>query len=225
MSCECCICIYFVIVYAHLNVWARAAGMVAERQGPPVAPCLLGVSEAYVLGIIAPGSFLVGLGAVIALRYYERHNPSSDSEVVDRQPENLDEDVYGAGVATLVRDSFSLIDGKGDLVLRISRLSTSLLLMVFVIALQVFVILQMQALVASRAVTEIRQIYGRYEFVMYGAEMSHVYLTPNGFPRGTQWPKINCWLIDVDGQLLKTIETLQFYCQRFHECLRTSLRR
>ena len=37
---------------------------------------------------------------------------------------------------------------------------------------------------ASRAVTEIRQIYGRYEFVMYGADMAHVYLTPNGFPRG-----------------------------------------
>ena len=120
----------------------------------------------------------------MALRYYERHNPSSDLENVERQPENLDEDVYGAGIATLVRDSFSLIDGKGDLVLRISRLSTSLLLMVFVIALQVFVILQMQSLVASRAVTEIRQIYGRYEFVMYGADMSHVYLTPNGFPRG-----------------------------------------
>eukprot|EP00438_Fugacium_kawagutii_P008871 Skav200653 [mRNA] locus=scaffold2539:144486:146393:+ [translate_table: standard] len=31
--------------------------------------------QAYVIGIIAPGSFLVGLGAVIALRYYERHNP------------------------------------------------------------------------------------------------------------------------------------------------------
>ncbi|CAK9091608.1 Uncharacterized protein SCF082_LOCUS43148 [Durusdinium trenchii] len=41
-----------------------------------------------------------------------------------------------------------------------------------------------EALVASRAVTEIRQIYGRYEFVMYGADVTHNYLTPNGFPRG-----------------------------------------
>ncbi|CAL1143974.1 unnamed protein product [Cladocopium goreaui] len=53
-----------------------------------------------------------------------------------------------------------------------------------VVFLQIFVISQMQALVASRAVTEIRQIYGRYEFVMYGADVTHNYLTPNGFPRG-----------------------------------------
>lgn len=163
----------------------RDHALAAEQPATPVKPPkpMFG-PEAYVLGIIAPGSFLLGLSVVVALRYYERHNPSSDLETVERQPENLDEDVYGAGVATLVRDSFSLVDGKGDLVLRISRLSSSLILMIFVIALQVFVILQMQSLVASRAVTEIRQIYGRYEFVMYGAEMSHVYLTPNGFPRG-----------------------------------------
>ncbi|CAJ1342000.1 unnamed protein product [Effrenium voratum] len=140
--------------------------------------------EAYVLGVIAPGTFLVGLAAVVALRHAERQYPSNDMEVVEREPENLDEDVYGAGVATLVRDAYSCVEGKGDIILRVSRLSSSLLLMVFVISLQVFVILQMQALVASRAVTEIRQIYGRYEFVMYGADMAHVYLTPNGFPRG-----------------------------------------
>ncbi|CAJ1425942.1 unnamed protein product [Effrenium voratum] len=93
-------------------------------------------------------------------------------------------DVYGAGIAALVRDSYSLVDGKGDLVLRVSRLMSSFLLMAFVVCLQIFVILQMQALVASRAVTEIRQIYGRYEFVMYGADVTHNYLTPNGFPRG-----------------------------------------
>lgn len=145
---------------------------------PPFGP------EAFVLGVLAPGSFLVGLAVVVALRHYERHYPSTDGELVERQPENLDEDVYGAGIATLVRDTYSVVEGKGDLLLRVSRFSSSLLLMLFVISLQVFIILQMKTLVASRAVTEIRQIYGRYEFVMYGAEMSHIYLTPNGFPRG-----------------------------------------
>ena len=158
-----------------------------EPEAKPTTPQLPAKPtppQVYVLGVFAPGSFLIGLGAVVLLRYYERHNPSSDMEVVERQPENLDEDAYGAGIATLVRDSFSVVDGKGDIFLRISRLSSSIILMIFVISLQVFVILQMQSLVASRAVTEIRQIYGRYEFVMYGAEMNHVYLTPNGFPRG-----------------------------------------
>lgn len=155
-----------------------------SEQALPELPPKKTAPEVYVLGVFAPGSFLLGLGAVVLLRYYERHNPSSDMEIVERQPENLDEDVYGAGIATLVRDSFSLVDGKGDIFLRVSRLSSSIVLMIFVISLQIFVILQMQSLVASRAVTEIRQIYGRYEFVMYGAEMTHVYLTPNGFPRG-----------------------------------------
>mmetsp|Transcript_111 Transcript_111/g.236 ORF Transcript_111/g.236 Transcript_111/m.236 type:complete len:412 (+) Transcript_111:39-1274(+) len=158
--------------------------LAVEMSKPPVPPKPMFGPEAYVLGVIAPGSFLVGLAAVVVLRYYEKRYPSSDGEVVDREPENVDEDVYGAGVATLVRDSYSLIEGKGGLILRISRLSSSFLLMLFVVFLQIFIILQMQKLVASRAVTEIRQIYGRYEFVMYGADMSHVYLTPNGFPRG-----------------------------------------
>jgi len=107
-----------------------------------------------------------------------------DLEVVEREPDELDEDVYGAGIATLVRDTYSFIEGKGDFLLRTCRLSSSVMLMVFVICLQVFVIYQMQELVASRAVAEIRKIYGRYEFVMYGADISHNYLTPNGFPRG-----------------------------------------
>ena len=81
--------------------------------------------EAYVLGVIAPGTFLVGLAAVVALRHAERQYPSNDMEVVEREPENLDEDVYGAGVATLVRDAYSCVEGKGDIILRVSRLSSS----------------------------------------------------------------------------------------------------
>ena len=165
------------------NEHSRALAVELSSKPPLPAKPTFG-PEAYVLGVIAPGSFIMGLAAVVLLRYYERRYPSNDLEVVDREPENLDEDVYGAGVATLVRDSYSLIEGKGSLFLRISRLSSSFLLMLFVVFLQIFIILQMQKLVASRAVTEIRQIYGRYEFVMYGADMSHIYLTENGFPRG-----------------------------------------
>eukprot|EP00930_Biecheleria_cincta_P063118 TRINITY_DN4861_c0_g1_i1.p1 TRINITY_DN4861_c0_g1~~TRINITY_DN4861_c0_g1_i1.p1 ORF type:complete len:420 (-),score=70.59 TRINITY_DN4861_c0_g1_i1:60-1319(-) len=139
-----------------------------------------------VLFIIAPGSALVGLACVILLRYLEARSdtPTADLEVVEREPENLDEDVYGAGITALVRDSYSLVAGKGDLMLRVSRLASSFLLMVFVVVLQIWVISQMQTLVCGRAVSEIRKIYGRYEFIMYGADINHIYLTPNGFPRG-----------------------------------------
>merc|ERR1711988_337812 len=109
---------------------------------------------------------------------------SGDLEIVEREPENLDEDVYGAGISALVRDSHSLVVGKGDLALRLSRLASSCLMMVFVLSLQIWLISQMQTLVCGRAVSEIRKIYGRYEFIMYGADMNHIYLTPNGFPRG-----------------------------------------
>ncbi|CAE7468852.1 unnamed protein product, partial [Symbiodinium pilosum] len=156
-------------------------------------------AQEYVLFVIAPGSAMVAFAFVIFLRHFEARQTerseetgeggeagrwNEDLEVVDREPEGLDEDVYGAGIAALVRDSYSLVDGKGDLALRLSRLGSSFLLMFFVVFLQIFVIKQMQALVAARAVTEIRQIYGRFEFVMYGADVTHNYLTPNGFPRG-----------------------------------------
>jgi len=146
-------------------------------------------AQEYVLFVIAPGSAFAALAFVVFLRHFEARQTLSgedggDLEVVDREPEGLDEDVYGAGIAALVRDSYSMIDGKGDFILRCSRLASSFLLMAFVVFLQIYLIKQMQALVASRAVTEIRSIYGRYEFVMYGADVTHNYLTPNGFPRG-----------------------------------------
>jgi len=169
--------------------------LVSKAPNVPAKPWLNAGQQ--VLFIITPVSAAVGLAMIILLRRLEaRHEENvdrsrnvedgwhADMEVVEREPEELDEDVYGAGIATLVRDTYSFVDGKGELLLRVCRLSTSALLMVFVIFLQVFVIYQMQALVASRAVSEIRKIYGRYEFVMYGADISHNYLTPNGFPRG-----------------------------------------
>jgi len=165
------------------------------KAGPQALPPkpFFGAQE-IVLFIIAPGTAFLSLAFVIFVRSMEAQSSErperaagewhEDLEVVEREPENLDEDVYGAGIAALVRDSYSLVEGKGELVLRVSRLASSFLLMAFVVFLQIFVIKQMQALVASRAVTEIRQIYGRYEFVMYGADVTHNYLTPNGFPRG-----------------------------------------
>ena len=89
------------------NEHSRALAVELSSKPPLPAKPTFG-PEAYVLGVIAPGSFIMGLAAVVLLRYYERRYPSNDLEVVDREPENLDEDVYGAGVATLVRDSYSL---------------------------------------------------------------------------------------------------------------------
>eukprot|EP00931_Biecheleriopsis_adriatica_P030758 TRINITY_DN18094_c0_g1_i1.p1 TRINITY_DN18094_c0_g1~~TRINITY_DN18094_c0_g1_i1.p1 ORF type:complete len:435 (+),score=97.41 TRINITY_DN18094_c0_g1_i1:58-1362(+) len=180
--------------HQHLNLESHATAPIAlaatsqdSAPKPPPKP-LLGAAE-IVLFVIAPGSAIVSLLFVICWRKYEERQTAAgmqcpDLEIVEREPENLDEDVYGAGIASLVRDSWSLVQGKGDLTLRVGRLLGSMFIMSFVIFLQVFVISQMQALVAAPAVTEIRKIYGRYEYVMYGQSPSHIYLTPNGFPRG-----------------------------------------
>eukprot|EP00933_Yihiella_yeosuensis_P026177 TRINITY_DN20302_c0_g2_i1.p1 TRINITY_DN20302_c0_g2~~TRINITY_DN20302_c0_g2_i1.p1 ORF type:complete len:480 (-),score=79.45 TRINITY_DN20302_c0_g2_i1:130-1569(-) len=138
----------------------------------------------WVLLVFAPGSALLGFLFVMATLRMDEHISPADTEVVERTPDHLDEDVYGAGIATLVRDSYNLVAGKGDLFLRLSRLAASFGLMVFVVCLQIIIILQMQALVAARAVTVIREIYDRFEFVMYGSDESHCYLTANGFHRG-----------------------------------------
>lgn len=161
---------------------APAPAQAAEQALPPKP---FWNPQNIVLFLIAPGSAIFGLSFVVLMRYMEsRTMASADLETVEREPENLDEDVYGAGISALVRDSYSLVVGKGDLMLRVSRLSSSLLMMVFVVCLQIWVISQMQTLVCGRAVAEIRKIYGRYEFIMYGADLDHIYLTPNGFPRG-----------------------------------------
>eukprot|EP00930_Biecheleria_cincta_P063119 TRINITY_DN4861_c0_g1_i2.p1 TRINITY_DN4861_c0_g1~~TRINITY_DN4861_c0_g1_i2.p1 ORF type:complete len:422 (-),score=77.51 TRINITY_DN4861_c0_g1_i2:45-1310(-) len=171
---------------SHLAVEAALAPAPAQAAAPALPPQPFWANpQNIVLFIIAPGTAIVGLAFVVLLRYMEtRAVPSQDLETVDREPENLDEDVYGAGITALVRDSYSLVAGKGDLLLRISRLASSFLLMIFVVSLQIWTISQMQTLVCGRAVSEIRKIYGRYEFIMYGADINHIYLTPNGFPRG-----------------------------------------
>jgi len=170
---------------AQLAVEAAPAPSPAQAAAPALPQKPFWGPQNIVLFLIAPGSAMIGLAFVMMLRYVEsRALPSADLETVEREAENLDEDVYGAGITALVRDSYSLVAGKGDLMLRISRLASSLLLMVFVVSLQIWVISQMQTLVCGRAVAEIRKIYGRYEFIMYGADLNHVYLTPNGFPRG-----------------------------------------
>jgi len=185
-------------------------------MSPALAPASAGASplalpqksfwgpQNIVLFLIAPGCAIVGLAFVIFLRHLDAMSAASDDlEIVEREPENLDEDVYGAGISALVRDSHSLVVGKGDLALRLSRLASSCLMMVFVLSLQIWLISQMQTLVCGRAVSEIRKIYGRYEFIMYGADMNHIYLTPNGFPRGLDqkyFDLANFNLLTIDEQ-------------------------
>jgi len=107
--------------------------LVSKAPNVPAKPWLNAGQQ--VLFIITPVSAAVGLAMIILLRRLEaRHEENvdrsrnvedgwhADMEVVEREPEELDEDVYGAGIATLVRDTYSFVDGKGELLLRVSRL-------------------------------------------------------------------------------------------------------
>lgn len=105
-------------------------------------------------------------------------------EVVARGPDGLDPDVYCAGVATVVRDIAALAAGTGSVPLRVTRLITGFLIVAVAIALQVWVITMMKKLVAAPQIREIREIYSRFEFVMYGSNKSHMIVTADGFHRG-----------------------------------------
>jgi len=107
----------------------------------------------------------------------------SDLEIeeVELEPEPLDEDMYGMGISSLIRDMLDLWGGKGPTGLHIFRALTSVLLLWFVITMQMILISDFKRLVEQRYVHRIRTIYSEYESWMYD---DHTVLTVNGFNRG-----------------------------------------
>merc|ERR1719454_223040 len=64
-----------------------------------------------------------------------------------RSPEGLDEDIYGMGIAALIRDTQRFAVGTESFWLRLFRLLLSLLTLTFCMVLQVFILVQMKILV------------------------------------------------------------------------------
>mmetsp|Transcript_3480 Transcript_3480/g.7034 ORF Transcript_3480/g.7034 Transcript_3480/m.7034 type:complete len:349 (-) Transcript_3480:464-1510(-) len=111
-----------------------------------------------------------------------------ESEVGDEHdhvkpdPESLSEDLYGAGIAALLRDSLSISQGKSPL-LRISRISITTVLLFLTIVLQAFLVWEFKRLVTAYAVHEAREAYDKFETTMYEG---HTTQTVNGYRRGIE---------------------------------------
>jgi len=105
-----------------------------------------------------------------------------NEEFWEHDPEPLDEDIYGMGITSLLRDTRRLAMGsEGRLCLRISRLLATALLLLLNVALQLFLLYTFKRLVTAGSVHSIREAYDDYQGAMYDSPLD---TTVNGYRRG-----------------------------------------
>jgi len=102
---------------------------------------------------------------------------------IELVPSPLPETMYGLFIASLVRDTAE-VDLHGPM--KVVRMVIGFVLFVMTILLQVFLIVSTKTLITPKSVKEIREIYGRYEEVMYtdSSGVAHIANTTNGYARG-----------------------------------------
>lgn len=110
--------------------------------------------------------------------------PPTVEKTFVRKPEGLDEDLYGMGIASLIRDSQRFAMKTELMWLRFGRLAISLLVLGFTMSLQVFLLYEMKHLVTSVSTHEARDAYDKYEIWMYGNNTTTMDVTANGYHRG-----------------------------------------
>lgn len=102
-------------------------------------------------------------------------------EIVEHDPEPLDEDLYGIGITSLLRDTRRLASSEGRFCLRASRLSATSLLLIANMMLQVFLLVEFKKLVTQKAVHSMRVAYDEYHEAMYDPPFD---ITKHGYRRG-----------------------------------------
>lgn len=130
---------------------------------------------------------------------------SADSSVehnFKRSPEGLDEDIYGMGIAALIRDSQRFAMGTESFGLRLSRLMLSLMTLIFTMVLQVFLLIEMKILVTSASTNDAQDKYEKYEIWMYGNDKANMDTLSDGQVRG-RLENFNPKLFDGLGDDLK----------------------
>lgn len=95
-------------------------------------------------------------------------------------PEGLREDIYGMGISAIIRDSQRFAKKTELWALRGSRLAITIMVLVFTMTLQVFLLFEMKTLVTSVSTREARDTYDKFEGWMYNTTT----LSVNGFRRG-----------------------------------------
>lgn len=133
---------------------------------------------------------VVSLFAVVAiwLIYHVfncfREEDGIKEEIEERHEEQLDENTYTMIVASLVRDSNRMSSGTVDVGLRSSRIIVSLTLALLTSLLQIAILICIKTYVTPMTVNNIRDVYDKYEIIMYGNSSNHTTLTVNGKHRG-----------------------------------------
>lgn len=107
-----------------------------------------------------------------------------EKELEVRKNTLLDEDTYGLAVSVLVRDSAVIAMGEGKSYLRQVRFLLVFLLVFVNMGLQAFLLFQVCHLVTPEVITNLRKYYDKYEWHMYGQNVSHFVLASDGKRRG-----------------------------------------
>ena len=114
------------------------------------------------------------------------HSPHSSEtegdpyEEFEVPPTELEEDMFGMAVCSLIRDTHDIFVHHGNASSRQWRLLTTLLLLLFCIGTQVFLLTKIKEFVSAKAVHDIRKAYDKFESIMY----SKTSQTVNGGHRG-----------------------------------------
>jgi hypothetical protein len=122
-----------------------------------------------------PSARATRLAAAEAARPFEeegdeedfKDSSTDDEDIQKPEWEPVDTDIYGAGICTIVKDSYYLEMSTEHPFTRTARVVLSFLLLAFMICLQLFLVQQVMQLVTSRAVFDIRDAYADFEKVMY----------------------------------------------------------
>jgi len=95
-------------------------------------------------------------------------------EVYELSGWQVREDIYGFAAVALVRDTYLLTIGKGNLPIRRFRLTWSLTLLFFNTMVQAFLVESIRKYVVSASVQHVQELYSAYEKDMYGDHVFHI---------------------------------------------------
>mmetsp|Transcript_2096 Transcript_2096/g.3544 ORF Transcript_2096/g.3544 Transcript_2096/m.3544 type:complete len:357 (-) Transcript_2096:112-1182(-) len=113
-------------------------------------------------------------------------NTTGDSEDLEAHPlEDAEETTYTASMMLMIRDMARIAGGTKHKTVRITRIVCAAVLIWMLIAIQVFLLVQIKIFVTSPSVQAIRQVYDAYQKIMYDG---HVKDTGFGFSIGIGGP-------------------------------------
>lgn len=142
----------------------------------------LGQMLTIVVGLVVTVSAIVCLSMCCV----PSHQGEDHTDVRACCNDKVDEDMYGFAIASLIQDTqgaarAATIRGR---LMRSTRISLAMSLLLLQILLQAFMMMKILKLCAGESISNIREAYHTYEYVMYGNNPLHGTLTVNGKYRG-----------------------------------------